>query len=315
MTNTTNVYLPSVSVIIPTKNRPQCLDAVVAKLLAQTTRPQEIIIIDQSDSDESRRLVETRYASALPRIGDLVRLHYIHDQRIPGAAVARNRGMELAEGEVWLFLDDDMGLELEFVEELLVVYARFPSVDGVSGIITNYPQPLLQARLWGALFLRGPFRDERQLIYWNASKLRTSGPITVTKFGSGLMSFRANVVRNHRFHGVLRGLPPGEDIDFCARLGFDAVLVIAPRARTTHDHSPLGRSLDHWLKEYTQGKLYHYHRNWSRGIKNHLAYAWFITGCAFLAVCACLRRRSVAPWQAFLYGFREAANLAALPVS
>jgi glycosyltransferase involved in cell wall biosynthesis len=315
MIDTMDLRLPTVSVIIPTKNRPQCLDAIVGKLLAQTVRPQQLIIVDQSESDQSRRLVEARYASMPPRAQDHVRLCYLHDRHIPGAAVARNRGMEVADGDVWLFVDDDMGLELEFVKEILTVYARFASVDGVSGIITNYSQPRFEARLWAAIFLRGPFRDERQSIYWNANRLRKSNPIRVTKFGSGLMSFRASVVRNHRFHGALRGLPPGEDVDFCARLGPNVTLVMAPRARTTHDQSPIGRTADHWLKEYAQGKLYPYYRNWSRGIGNHLAYAWFTIGCAFLAVCACLRRRSLAPWLALLNGLREAAKLAALPVS
>jgi glycosyltransferase involved in cell wall biosynthesis len=300
-------------VIIPTKDRPQCLDAIVGKLLAQTVPPQQLIIVDQSESAQSRRLVEARYSSAPPRIQDHVRVCYLHDQHIPGAAVARNRGMELADGGVWLFLDDDMGLELEFVEEILAVYARFPRVDGVSGIITNYPRPRFEARLWAAIFLRGPFQDERQLIYWNAHRLRKSDPIRVTRFGSGLMSFRASVVRNHRFHGALRGLPPGEDVDFCARLGPHATLVIAPRARTTHDQSPIGRTTEHWLKVYAQGNLYPYYRNWSCGIRNHLACAWFTIGCAFLAVFACLRRRSLAPWHALLQGLREAARLATLP--
>jgi len=303
------------SVIIPTKNRPLCLDAIVGNLLAQSVRPQQLIIVDQSEPDQSKVLVEGRYASALPRVRDHIRLCYIHDHQIPGAAVARNRGMEVADGDVWLFLDDDMGLELEFVEEILAVYVRFPSVDGVSGIVTNYPRPRLGARLWTAIFLRGPFQDERQLIYWNAERLRTSDPIPVTKFGSGLMSFRASVVRNHRFHGALRGLPPGEDVDFCARLGSDVTLVIAPRARTTHDQSPIGRTADHWLKEYAQGKLYPYYRNWSHGIRNHFACAWFTLGCAFLAIFACLRRRSRAPWRALLQGLREAARLATLPTS
>jgi GT2 family glycosyltransferase len=222
--------------------------------------------------------------------------------------------MELAEGDVWLFLDDDMGPEPDFVEEILTVYGRFPNVDGVSGIITNYPRPTLAARFWAAIFLRGPFQDERQWIYWSARGLRNSEPIRVAIFGSGLMSFRASVVRNHRFHGALRGLPPGEDVDFCARLGPNATLVIVPRARTTHNQSDVGRAVNHWIKEYVQGKLYPYHRNWSHGIGNYLARAWFTAGCALLVLFSCLRGRSLAPWRAFVCGLREASRLAALPV-
>src|SRR6185295_6043542 len=141
------------------------------------------------------------------------------------------------------------------------VYAGWPAIGGVSGIITNYSMPSWLFRSWARVFLRGPFHDERQPIYWNANKLRDHEPIPVTKFGSGLMSFRADVVRHVRFDESLRGLPPGEDIDFCIRLGPETRLVIAPGARIAHQPSPIGRSKEYWIKEYAQGKLYVYHRN------------------------------------------------------
>jgi len=150
-------------------------------------------------------------------------------------------------------------------------------------------------------------------IYWNADRLRDSDPIRGSKFGSGLMSFRASVVRNHRFGGVLRALPLGEDIDFCTRLPSDSTVIMTPRARATYDQSPIGRTADHWLKTYVQGKLYPSHRNRSCGVRNQLAHAWFSVGSALRVIFACVRRRSLTPWHAFHYGLAEAARLAALP--
>ena len=217
--------------------------------------------------------------------------------------------MATADGSVWLFLDDDMEPEGDFIEQLLTVYAGWPSIGGVSGIITNYSTPSWAFRSWARVFLQGPFHDERQPIYWKANKLRDHGPIPVTKFGSGLMSFRADVVRHVRFDESLRGLPPGEDIDFCIRLGPGTRLVIAPRARIAHQPSPTGRSKEYWIKEYAQGKLYVYHRNWQWGLRNRLCCLWFEVGCALAATFASLHRRSLTPWRAFLKGVREAGNL------
>ncbi len=300
---------PSLSVIIPTKDRPACLERAVTLLLVQMVLPGQIIIVDQSVANESRRRVEALFAAASSTVRHAVRLCYLHESTIPGAAVARNRGMEAADGQVWLFLDDDMEPEPTFIEELLMVYARWPSVGGVSGIITNYPKPSWVFRIWSWLFLQGPFHDERQPIYWNADRLRRSGPIPVSKFGSGLMSFRAEVVHGLRFDEALRGLPPGEDIDFCARLGPYIKLVIAPRARIAHQPSSTGRSQDYWMKDYAQGKLYVYHRNWRRGLRNRICCLWFEIGCGLAAAIASLRRRSLKPWHAFLTGVREAASL------
>lgn len=300
--------MTSLSVIIPTKDRPTCLERAVTLLLTQTTPPNQLIIVDQSWGKESRRRVEALFLPSAAQ--HAVRLSYIHDSTIPGAAIARNRGMEAANSQIWLFLDDDMEPESDFIEQLLTVYGSQPSVSGVSGIITNYSTPSLAFRIWSWLFLRGPFNDERQPIYWNAERLRRRDPIPVSKFGSGLMSFRADVIRDARFDESLRGLPPGEDLDFCARLGSSVSLVIAPRVRIAHRPSETGRARDYWIKEYAQGKLYVYYRNWRRGLSNRLCCLWFELGCALAATFASLRRGSFRPWRAFLAGVREAASLA-----
>jgi len=302
-----SAYQP-VSVLIPTKDRPACLERAVELVVTQTTLPSQIVIVDQSATDAGRRRVEALFAAWAPARKS-VRLRYIHEPTIPGAAVARNRAMAEADGLIWLFLDDDMEPETDFIEQLLAVYARWPSVGGVSGIITNYARPSLAFRVWSRVFLRGPFHDERQPLYWRAEQLRQHEPIAVTKFGSGLMSFRADVVRNARFDESLRGLPPGEDIDFCARLGVHSGLVIAPKARIAHQPSPIGRSEEYWVKEYAQGKLYVYHRNWQRGFRNRLCCLWFEVGCALVAAVGSLHRRSLEPWRAFATGVREAAAL------
>jgi GT2 family glycosyltransferase len=297
----------SLSVIIPTKDRPVCLERAVSLLLSQTVLPSQLIIVDQSEANESRRRVEELFAATASTVRHAVRLCYVHEPTIPGAAVARNRAMAAADGRVWLFLDDDMEPEHEFIEELLTVYARWPSIGGVSGIITNYSKPPWVFRIWARVFLQGPFHDERQAIYWNAERLRHTGPIAVTKCGSGLLSVRADIVRGVRFDESLRGLPPGEDIDFCIRLG--ASLFIAPQARIAHYPSRTGRSKDYWIKEYVQGKLYVYHRNWQWGLRNRIYCLWFEIGCGLVAAIGSLRRGSFKPWHAFLTGVREAARL------
>jgi hypothetical protein len=118
-------------------------------------------------------------------------------------------------------------------------------------------------------------------------------------------------VRHVRFDDQLRGVPSGEDVDFCARLGAGTLLVIAPRARLKHDPSPIGRVKNHWIKEYVQGKLYVYHRNWRHSLKNRLYCAWFSVGCLTIAMFASLKHRSLGPSRDYLSGRREAARLGA----
>lgn len=297
---------PRVCVIIPTKNRPLDLQLAARSLFAQTCDQSSIVIIDQSPDDASRHLVEEELAAAQRRSGLGWNLRYVHDPAISGAATARNRAMAIADGDIWLFLDDDVVLEPDFVEQLLAVYRGDPEVAGVSGVITNYPHPSVWFRAWNALFLRGPFRDERQPIYWNSNRLRNSPPITVPWFTGCLMSFRADAVRGHRFDENLHGVSDGEDADFCLQLGPATKLMIAPRARLEHRHSPAGRLRDHWLRRSVRGNFFLYHKNWNDRFFNQLCYCWLWAGYCAVAFLASLRRASLDPWRALRTGAVEA---------
>jgi GT2 family glycosyltransferase len=277
-----------VSVIIPTKNRTEDLNCTLDGLLKQTRRPDEIVIVDQS-SCPSPELMHL-----------LIPLVYIYAPEVSGAAVARNIAMDRASGDIWLFLDDDVILEPQYVEEILAAYS--PEMAGVSGIITNYSVPPLSRRLFDALFVRGPFHDDRQRVYWYAEQLRFEGPQKVQQFGCGVMSFRANVIRNLRFDPALTGGSLAEDLDFCARLPRGSKLVIAPNARLIHKRSKTGRVMAHWLDQHAQSSSYMRARNWNRGLKDDLCFAWLQIGYAVMASIGALKRISLEPFHAWKSG-------------
>jgi glucosyl-dolichyl phosphate glucuronosyltransferase len=295
----------SISIIIPTKNRPKDLKLTVETLLAQTILPDQLVIVDQSAGDESRREVIGLFVGAPQGTRDRVRLNYVYDRSITGGAQARNRAMQLADCAVWLFLDDDVVLEPDFIEELLATYHRFPTASGVSGIVTNYSFPPRVALAWRNLFVRGPFHDDRQPVYWNASRLRASGPVPVSRFGGGLMSFRADAVRDIQFDENLSGVSDGEDVDFCAHLKPRSLLLITPKARLVHNQSPTGRSQKHWTSREAKSNHYLYYRNWRSGVFNRLCFSWLNFGYGIVASFASLRRGSLEPWSDLLEGMRE----------
>ena len=285
----------SVSVIIPTKNRAADLARTIETLLLQTVQPLELIIVDQSPA-----LTFTRQIP-IPVV-------CIHDPTLSGASVARNVAMDRAQGDIWLFLDDDVLLEPDFIEEILKAY--YPNVTGVSGIITNYSVPPLKQRLWESLFQLGPFRDERQSIYRRAASLRGMEPIRVRQFGGGLMSFRASAICGHHFDTNLIGASPGEDIDFCVGLPKDSVLLITPRARLIHNRSPESRDTTHWISVVAQVASYMHARHWKRGIWNHLCYAWLNAGFALATSLSGLRHGFPFPWRAWRDGLRKGKTIA-----
>ena len=281
------------------------MQSTVRSVLQQTVLPLQLIIVDQNDDSEIQRKVEEMFANVPARAGSTLDLVYIRDPSIVGPAVARNRAMDAAKGEVWLFLDDDVTLEPNFIAELLDVYLSYPVAVGVSGIITNYPPPGTLQRLWNAIFFRGPFHDERQPIYWRAEQLRESQPLPVTTFTGACMSFRASAIHGQRFDEVLRSAYE-EDIEFCLQMRPQALLVIAPGARLAHHKSPSGRSLEHHLKRETRATCYLYRKYWRVGLKNYLCFVWVNVGYALMATLASVFRLSIDPWRAVFYGRREA---------
>lgn len=299
------IRMPTVSVIIPTKNRSHDLALTVETLFRQTILPNELVIVDQSESDDSRIKVKSLY-QALPDDQRLtLHLHYIHDPLIAGLTAARNAALARNHCDILLFLDDDVELEPMFLEELLRTYAAHPSVAGVSGVVTNYSAPPLAMRLWKQIFMRGPFRDDRERFYWEAAAMRESGVRRVTRLGGGLMSFRASAIGEVRFDERLRGVSDGEDVDFCMHLGARAELLMNSRARLVHNASPTGRTGDHWLRRYLRGQIYLYRRNWNSGLKHRLCFLWFMMGATLIASLSSIGRMSPGPLKALVLGHRD----------
>jgi GT2 family glycosyltransferase len=282
----------SCSAIIPTRNRPTDLRLTVQTLLDQTLLPEEVIVIDQSPDEQSRKAVEEEFQNARDRNSFTPELKYVLDSKIVGVSAARNRAMELCTKAIWLFLDDDIIIEREFVEELQIVYDENPEIHGVSGVITNYRLPQFVHRTWMSLFFRGPFLEKRLPIYWRADRLRNAGLFPVAGFSGGLMSFRSEVARTGKFD---TRIGDGEDVDFCLNLGIKANMVIAPRARLKHMSSPVGRSNDLWLSKFAATQGFLYEKNWSHRWVNKIYLGWLCVGLFSAAFLSCWKRRSFAP--------------------
>jgi len=300
----------SCSAIIPTRNRPGDLRLTVQTLLDQSLLPEEVIVIDQSPDEQSKKAVEEEFRKARGRNSFTPELKYILDSKIVGVSAARNRAMELCTKAIWLFLDDDIIIEREFLEELQKVYDANAAIHGVSGVITNYPPPQWIPRIWMTLFSRGPFLEKRLPIYWNAGKLRDAGLFPVAGFSGGLMSFRSEVARTGRFD---TRIGDGEDVDFCLNLAVKPNLVIAPRARLKHMSSPIGRSTDLWLSRFATTQGFLYEKNWSRHWSHKIFLGWFCVGLFSAAFLSCCKRLSLAPMSITFKSLRAGMEKARTP--
>lgn len=98
------------SIIVPLYNKKDYIDRGLRSILSQSFKDFEIIVIDDGSTDGSSIIVEELAA---------------HDSRIvykrydnAGVSIARNRGIELAQGEFVLFIDADDWIEADYLEKI-----------------------------------------------------------------------------------------------------------------------------------------------------------------------------------------------------
>ena len=117
--------LPSVSVVICTLNREESLLHVLRLLKDQTVRPLEILVVDQS----TRSLPSvTAYLQ-----GECQDIRYL-TLSPPSTTAARNLAIRETQGEIVLFLDDDVLFQPELIRHHLENYED-PSIGAVNGRI------------------------------------------------------------------------------------------------------------------------------------------------------------------------------------
>ena len=89
--------MPTVSVIVPTHNRPHFLRQAIQSILAQSYSDLEAIVVDDGSEDNTQETVSS-FADS--------RIRYIHQEQA-GRSIARNRGLDESQSEYIAFLDDD----------------------------------------------------------------------------------------------------------------------------------------------------------------------------------------------------------------
>lgn len=291
----------TVSAIVPTKNRPALLGVAVQALLAQKAAVDELIVVDQSDGDAGRQLV-TALMAELPALRR-PRLDYVLDPAINGAAAARNAGLDRASGDIVLCCDDDVVADPCVVDRLLAHYEVAPEYAGLAPVITNYPMPSRLRRLHHGLFCCGPFRDERQPVYWFWRRYVEPTRVPVRMFTGAMMSFRRTALGGVRHDTRYRGASVGEDIDLCWALGRrGGRLAIVTDAHIMHNRAPRPATRPEEAQIAAWGFLYDKHV--PKTLATRLALAWYVTGVFTGAAINAVAERTLAPLRSAMAGVR-----------
>jgi glycosyltransferase involved in cell wall biosynthesis len=119
-----------VSVIIPTYNRAYSLPLSLASVLAQSYNNIEIIVVDDNSSDNTAAVCQ-RFISEFGN-----NIQYVRNDTNLGPAASRNKGIELAQGDLVTFLDSDDLYYLDKIELQVELLEKNPSAGFCYGHFT-----------------------------------------------------------------------------------------------------------------------------------------------------------------------------------
>jgi glycosyltransferase involved in cell wall biosynthesis len=228
---------PMLSVIVPTRDRPEQVRACVRSILAceYPADRLEVLVVDNVPRDGLTRAAVTTLAKSGP-------VRYLVEEK-PGSASARNRALPEARGEFLVFTDDDAIVDRHWLAEIVRGFRTAPGVDAVSGLLV--PRRLdTPARVWFEQY-GGFSRGYTQRIFDLRDNRPTDEPLfpfTAGLFGTGNnMAFRAEILR------AIGGFDPALGNGTPALGGVDSEvmlrtvvlghrLVYRPNAMVWHDH-------------------------------------------------------------------------------
>lgn len=99
-----------ISVVIPCYNEERYLPRCIKSILAQSYRDFEVIFVDDGSYDGTKGVLESASAKS--------KKIRFHRQKNAGPGAARNKGVDLAKGDILVFVDADMTFHREYLRVL-----------------------------------------------------------------------------------------------------------------------------------------------------------------------------------------------------
>lgn len=258
------------SLIICTYQRPMPLLKLLDSVKEQTVYPHEVLIIDGSIDDTTKRMIKDHQFKNLK--------YYKVDDTNRGLTRQRNYGIARVDENMKIicFLDDDIVLTKTYFEELISTYEKHSDALAVGGYILNDVE---WKKLDSALNLKNhfvydgwsrtePFRFKIRGMFGllpdtqpgflptfshgrSVGFLPPSGKVyEVEQFMGGVSSYRKKVFNALVFSNYFEGYGLYEDADFCFRLSKLGKLYVNTKAQLYHYHDDSGRP-----NRYKYGKM------------------------------------------------------------
>lgn len=288
-----------ISLIICTYNRPNDVRNLLLALLGLARKPDEVIVVDASTSNETKIIVEQ-----LNEVAQLKIIYELVSFENRGLTKQRNLGISLATGNLVSFLDDDTIPFFDYFTAIENVFNQKSDAVGVGGhVITDsewipFNQKEIKTIHW--YYFDGFKRqDSKRWVLRKRLGLSTGdSPGHMPKFGHGrpanypnigkiyeveyfmgcASTWRKELFSKAQYSLFFEGYGLYEDMDFCISANFIGKNYYCPAARVNHYHSPNARPrYFHYGKMVTYNGWYVWRRRWKSPAIIDIAKWWLIT--------------------------------------
>jgi len=174
----------NVSVVIPSYKRAEHLLRCIKALFNQNVPPYEIIVVLREDDTQSIRACEGIEGIKVFKVSE------------PGVLIAMNKGLDVAEGDIIAFTDDDAEPFPDWIEKIIKNFEEDEKVGGVGGrdiIIVDGKEIKGRVKRIGKIQWFGRAIDHHHL------ELEGGRKIEVDVLKGVNMAFRRDFIKNYRF--------------------------------------------------------------------------------------------------------------------
>jgi glycosyltransferase involved in cell wall biosynthesis len=133
----------TLAAIIPTKNRPEDLLEAVKSIVNQLRLPDQLIIIDQSETSASFDLITIKDCISREN-----KIEYVRDTSIKGLVEAKAASLNFVKTDIVCFFEDDIVLESDYVLQIERVF-----LENQKMLVVQESSPMRPVAIILSLFL------------------------------------------------------------------------------------------------------------------------------------------------------------------
>jgi GT2 family glycosyltransferase len=153
---------PRVSVVMPTRDRPDQIDRALQAVMSNTLTDFELVLVDQGSRDKAAADIAEQLGKSDPRI------RAVRDTGV-GASRARNLGAAASSAEIIVFIDDDCEADADWLQSFVSAFDEHPDAGIACGKVTPAPSDPRQG------FIVGYLPPKRRRLTGRLGKLLDSG--------------------------------------------------------------------------------------------------------------------------------------------